>query len=135
AMEEGKRKFLLIMATGTGKTRTCIAMVDGLMRAGWISRVLFLVDRIALRDQAIEGFKDNAPQYSVWPQTGENKIVTDRRIYVSTYPTMLNIIEKEKEGLSPHFFDLIVIDESHRSIYNVYQNVLNYFNTIILGLT
>ncbi len=135
AMEERKRKFLLIMATGTGKTRTCIAMVDGLMRAGWISRVLFLVDRIALRDQAIEAFKDNAPQYSVWPQTGETKIVTDRRIYVSTYPTMLNIIENEKDALSPHFFDLIVIDESHRSIYNVYQNVLNYFNTIVLGLT
>lgn len=135
AMEERKRKFLLIMATGTGKTRTCIAMVDGLMRAGWISRVLFLVDRIALRDQAIEAFKENAPQYSVWPQTGETKIVTDRRIYVSTYPTMLNIIENEKESLSPHFFDLIIIDESHRSIYNVYQNVLNYFNTIVLGLT
>jgi type I restriction enzyme R subunit len=135
AMEERKRKFLLIMATGTGKTRTCIAMVDGLMRAGWISRVLFLVDRIGLRDQAIEAFKDNAPQYSVWPQTGETKIVTDRRVYVSTYPTMLNIIESVKESLSPHFFDLIVIDESHRSIYNVYQNVLNYFNTIVLGLT
>lgn len=133
AMEERKRKFLLIMATGTGKTRTCIAMVDGLMRAGWISRVLFLVDRIALRDQAIEAFKDNAPQYSVWPQTGETKIATDRRIYVSTYPTMLNITEND--GLSPHFFDLIVVDESHRSIYNVYQNVLSYFNTIILGLT
>lgn len=135
AMEDRKRKFLLIMATGTGKTRTCIAMVDGLMRAGWISRVLFLVDRIALRDQAIEAFKENAPQYSVWPQTGETKLATDRRVYISTYPTMLNIIENEKEGLSPHFFDLIVIDESHRSIYNVYQSVLNYFNTIILGLT
>lgn len=133
AMEERKRKFLLIMATGTGKTRTCIAMVDGLMRAGWISRVLFLVDRIALRDQAVEAFKDNAPQYSVWPQTGETKIVTDRRVYVSTYPTMLNIIEEE--NLSPHFFDLIVIDESHRSIYNVYQNILSYFNSVILGLT
>lgn len=133
AMEERKRKFLLIMATGTGKTRTCIAMVDGLMRAGWISRVLFLVDRIALRDQAVEAFKDNAPQYSVWPQTGETKIVSDRRVYVSTYPTMLNIIEDE--NLSPHFFDLIVIDESHRSIYNVYQNILSYFNSVILGLT
>lgn len=133
AMEERKRKFLLIMATGTGKTRTCIAMVDGLMRAGWISRVLFLVDRIALRDQAVEAFKNNAPQYSVWPQTGETKIVTDRRVYVSTYPTMLNIIEDE--NLSSHFFDLIVIDESHRSIYNVYQNILNYFNSVILGLT
>lgn len=133
AMEERKRKFLLIMATGTGKTRTCIAMVDGLMRAGWISRVLFLVDRIALRDQAVEAFKDNAPQYSVWPQTGETKIVTDRRVYVSTYPAMLNIIEDG--NLSPHFFDLIVIDESHRSIYNVYQNILSYFNSVILGLT
>lgn len=133
AMEERKRKFLLIMATGTGKTRTCIAMVDGLMRAGWISRVLFLVDRIALSDQAVEAFKDNAPQYSVWPQTGETKIVTDRRVYVSTYPTMLNIIEEE--NLSPHFFDFIVIDESHRSIYNVYQNILSYFNSVILGLT
>jgi type I restriction enzyme, R subunit len=135
AMEKRRRKFLLIMATGTGKTRTCIAMVDGLMRAGWISRVLFLVDRIALRDQAIEAFKDNAPQYSVWPQTGESKIATDRRVYVSTYPTMLNIVENEKEGLSPHFFDFIVVDESHRSIYNVYQNVLSYYSTIVLGLT
>ncbi len=133
AMEEKKRKFLLIMATGTGKTRTCIAMVDGIMRAGWISRVLFLVDRIALRDQAVEAFKENAPQYSIWPQTGETKIVTDRRVYVSTYPTMLNIIEDE--NLSPHFFDLIIIDESHRSIYNVYQNILSYFNSVILGLT
>ncbi|MBO9703656.1 MAG: DEAD/DEAH box helicase family protein [Sporocytophaga sp.] len=135
AMEQKKRKFLLIMATGTGKTRTCIAMVDGLMRAGWVSRILFLVDRIALRDQAVEAFKENAPQYSVWPQTGETKFAADRRVYVSTYPTMLNIIEDEKGNLSPHFFDLIVIDESHRSIYNVYQNVLNYFNTIVLGLT
>jgi type I restriction enzyme, R subunit len=84
AMEQRKRKFLLIMATGTGKTRTCIAMVDGLMRAGWISRVLFLVDRIALRDQAIEAFKENAPQYSVWPQTGETKLASDRRVYIST---------------------------------------------------
>jgi len=135
AMEERKRKFLLIMATGTGKTRTCIALIDGLMRAGWISRALFLVDRIALRDQAVEAFKEHAPQYTVWPQTGETGIVTDRRIYVSTYPTMLNIIESDRATLSPHFFDLIVIDESHRSIYNVYQGILNYFNAITLGLT
>ena len=135
AMEEKRRKFLLIMATGTGKTRTCIAMIDGLMRAGWISRVLFLVDRIALRDQAIEAFKEQAQQYTIWPQQGETRIVKDRRIYVSTYPTMLNIIESDKNLLSPHFFDLIIIDESHRSIYNVYQGILSYFNSIILGLT
>ena len=59
----------------------------------------------------------------------------DRRIYVSTYPTMLNIIRDEKNTLSPHFFDLIVVDESHRSIYNTYQEILDYFNTITLGLT
>jgi len=133
ALEERKRKFLLIMATGTGKTRTCIAIIDGLMRAGWISRVLFLVDRVALRDQAIEAFKENAPQYSVWPQSDETKITTDRRIYVSTYPTMLNITEND--GLSPHFFDLIVVDESHRSIYNVYQNSIRIFNTFFPKLT
>jgi type I restriction enzyme R subunit len=135
AMEERKRKFLLIMATGTGKTRTCIALIDGLMRAGWISRALFLVDRIALRDQAVDAFKEHAPQYTVWPQAGETSMVTDRRIYVSTYPTMLNIIESEAGALSPHFFDLIVIDESHRSIYNVYQGILSYFNAVTLGLT
>jgi len=135
ALEERRRKFLLIMATGTGKTRTCIALIDGLMRAGWITRVLFLVDRIALRDQAVEAFKEHAPQYSVWPQAGETKIATDRRVYVSTYPTMLNVIEGESELLSPHFFDFIIIDESHRSIYNVYQGILSYFNAITLGLT
>lgn len=135
ALEEKKKSFLLIMATGTGKTRTVIAMIESLMKAGWISRVLFLVDRIALRDQAIEAFKEHMPHYSIWPKENENQIERDRKVYVSTYPTMLNIIDQGHEKLSPYFFDLIVIDESHRSIYNVYQNVLNYFNTLTLGLT
>ncbi|WP_347839970.1 DEAD/DEAH box helicase family protein [uncultured Draconibacterium sp.] len=135
AIEKRKRKFLLVMATGTGKTRTCIAFVDALMRAGWAERVLFLVDRIALRDQALEAFKEHLPNEPRWPKQGEKEIATDRRIYVSTYPTMLNVIRDEKKSLSPHFFDLIVIDESHRSIYNTYQEVLDYFNTITLGLT
>ncbi len=135
AVEKRKKKFLLVMATGTGKTRTCIALVDSLMRAGWAERVLFLVDRIALRDQTLEAFKEHLPNEPRWPKQGENEIVTDRRIYVSTYPTMLNVIRKEKKSLSPHFFDLIVVDESHRSIYNTYQEILNYFNTITLGLT
>lgn len=63
------------------------------------------------------------------------EIATDRRIYVSTYPTMLNVIRNDDKSLSPHFFDLIVLDESHRSIYNTYQEILDYFNTITLGLT
>lgn len=134
-IERRKRKFLLVMATGTGKTRTCIAFADALMRAGWAERVLFLVDRIALRDQALEAFKEHLPNEPRWPKKGEKEIVNNRRIYVSTYPTMLNIIRNEKKSLSPHFLDLIVVDESHRSIYNTYQEILDYFNTITLGLT
>lgn len=135
AVEKRKRKFLLVMATGTGKTRTCIALVDALMRAGWAERVLFLVDRIALRDQTLEAFKEHLPNEPRWPKQSEKEIATDRRIYVSTYPTMLNVIRNENKSLSPHFFDLIVVDESHRSIYNTYQEILDYFNTITLGLT
>ncbi len=135
AIEKRRRTFLLVMATGTGKTRTCIAFTDALMRAGWAERVLFLVDRIALRDQALEAFKEHLPNEPRWPKQGEKEIATDRRVYVSTYPTMLNIIRDEKKTLSSHFFDLIVIDESHRSIYNTYGEILDYFNTITLGLT
>jgi type I restriction enzyme R subunit len=135
AIEKRKRKFLLVMATGTGKTRTCIALVDALMRAGWAERVLFLVDRIALRDQTLDAFKEYLPNEPRWPRQGEKSIATDRRIYVSTYPTMLNVIRDEDRLLSPHFFDLVVVDESHRSIYNTYQEILDYFNTITLGLT
>lgn len=135
AIEKRKRKFLLVMATGTGKTRTCIALVDALMKAGWVERVLFLVDRIALRDQTLEAFKDHLPNEPRFPKQGEKTIAADRRIYVSTYPSMLNVIRDEQNPLSPHFFDLIVVDESHRSIYNTYQEILDYFNTITLGLT
>jgi type I restriction enzyme R subunit len=134
-IEQKKRDFLLVMATGTGKTRTCIAMVDALMRAGHAEKVLFLVDRIALREQALAAFKDHLPHEPRWPNIGEKIIAKDRRIYVSTYPTMLNIIRDESQQLSPHFFDFIVVDESHRSIYNTYGEVLNYFKTITLGLT
>lgn len=135
AVEKKKRRFLLVMATGTGKTRTCIALVDTLMRTGWAERILFLVDRIALQEQTLDAFKEHLPNEPRWPKQGEKDIAKDRRIYVSTYPTMLNVIRHEEITLSPHFFDLIVVDESHRSIYNTYQEVLNYFNTITLGLT
>ena len=135
AIEKRKRKFLLVMATGTGKTRTCIALVDALMRGGWAERVLFLVDRIALRDQTLDAFKEHLPNEPRFPKPGEKEIANDRRIYVSTYPSMLNIIRDDKISLSPHFFDLVVVDESHRSIYNTYKEILDYFNTITLGLT
>lgn len=135
AVEKKQRDFLLVMATGTGKTRTTIALVDALMRAGYVKRILFLVDRIALREQAIEAFKEHLPDEPHWPKFGETNIARDRRIYVSTYPTMLNIIRDNKEALSSHFFDLVIVDESHRSIYNTYGDILDYFDAIRLGLT
>ena len=134
-VEKKKTRFLLVMATGTGKTRTVIAMIDSLMRGGWIQKVLFLVDRIALQEQALDAFKEFLPDEPIWPKQGEREITTDRRIYVSTYPTMQNVLRSENNPLSSHFFDLIVVDESHRSIYNTYQEILQYFNTIIIGLT
>lgn len=139
-LERARRQFLLVMATGTGKTRTCVALVDTLMRAGWIERTLFLVDRIALRDQALDAFREFLPDEPRWPVNDETDFARDRRVYVATYPTILNLMDRtgsngNKPYLSPQFFDLIVVDESHRSIYNVYQEVLTYFDGIKLGLT
>lgn len=135
SLDKGKRKALLVMATGSGKTRTCVSMLDVLMRANRVQRVLFLVDRIALRNQALDAFKEFLPNAPVWPKIGETEIATDRRVYAATYPTMLNIIEDKDCPLSPHFFDMIVADESHRSIYNIYKNIFDYFDSIQLGLT
>jgi type I restriction enzyme, R subunit len=137
-LEQKRRKFLMVMATGTGKTRTAIALVDVLQRAHWAKRVLFLVDRIALQEQAFDAFKEHIPAEPRWPNKGDSGFPTDRRMYVTTYPTMLNLIEKGTEPgtyISPFFFDLVIADESHRSIYNVYQAVLDYFATIKIGLT
>jgi type I restriction enzyme R subunit len=137
-VEAKQCKFLLVMATGTGKTRTAIALLEVLMRARWAKRVLFLVDRIALRDQALDAFKDYTPSEPRWPQAGEKAFSKDRRIYVTTYPTMLNLIHNgttPETWISPHFFDVVIADESHRSIYNIYLQVLEYFNAIKLGLT
>ncbi|MBU0676489.1 MAG: DEAD/DEAH box helicase family protein [Verrucomicrobia bacterium] len=133
-VEHGRRKFLMIMATGTGKTRTAVALIDVLMRARWVKRVAFLVDRIALCDQALEAFRQHLPNAPRWPERGEGEFKADRRVYCATYPTMLNLIQGE-EYISPFFFDLIVADESHRSIYNTYQQVLNYFDAVQVGLT
>ncbi|MDO8648809.1 MAG: DEAD/DEAH box helicase family protein [Candidatus Peregrinibacteria bacterium] len=134
-VEKAQRKFLLVMATGTGKTRTCVSLLDVLMRGNRAQRVLFLVDRVALLEQARDAFREFLPNAPIWPKQGEKEIATDRRIYIGTYPTLLNIIEKVDCPLSPHFFDLIVADESHRSIYNVYRNIFDYFDCIQLGLT
>jgi len=135
SVEKKRRKFLLVMATGTGKTRTCMGLLDVLMRSNWVQRVLFLVDRVALQEQALEAFKEHLPNAPIWPKQNEKQFATDRRLYVATYPTMLNIIEQEDCLLTSHFFDLIIADESHRTIYNVYKNIFDYFDAIQLGLT
>lgn len=137
-IEEKKQKFLLVMATGTGKTRTAAALFDVLIRARWAKRILFLVDRIALRDQALDAFKEHIPAEPVYPKDGDTGLPRDRRIYVETYPTMLNLLQataNSRNYISPFFFDVIIADESHRSIYNTYRQVLDYFHGIRIGLT
>jgi type I site-specific restriction endonuclease len=83
----------------------------------------------------LAAFKEHLPHEPRWPNTGEKLLATDRRIYIATYQTMLNIVRDDNQQLSPHFFDFIVIDESHRSIYNTYGEILDYFKTVTLGLT
>jgi type I restriction enzyme R subunit len=137
-IEARHRKFLMVMATGTGKTRTAVALVDALIRAHWVKRVLFLVDRVALQEQALGAFKEHLPAAPRWPEEGETVFDRNRRIYVTTYPTMLNLIHAgttPAAWISPFFFDLIIADESHRSIYNIYQQVVGYFHGLTLGLT
>jgi type I restriction enzyme R subunit len=138
SVEAGRRKFLMVMATGTGKTRVATALVDVLQRARWAKRVLFLVDRLALQEQALGTFKEHMASSPRWPEEGERIFARDRRIYVTTYPTMLNLIQAgttPSTWISPFFFDLVVADESHRSIYNIYREVVRYFHALTLGLT
>ena len=131
-----ERKALLVMATGTGKTRTVISLVDLLMRAGWVKRVLFLADRVSLVRQAANAFKahlpDSAPVNLVTEKTAEG------RVFLSTYPTMLNLIDGKAKGMrafGPGHFDLVVIDEAHRSVYQRYRAIFEYFDGFLVGLT
>lgn len=130
------RKALLVMATGSGKTRTVIALVDLLMRAGLVKRVLFLADRVALVNQAAREFKRQLPETSpvnlVTEKTGEG------RVFLSTYPTMMNLIDERKSGearFGPGHFDLVIIDEAHRSVYQRYGAIFDYFDSLLVGLT
>lgn len=137
-IDKRRRKFLMVMATGTGKTRLAVALVDMLQRAKWAKRVLFLVDRIPLRNQALDAFKEHLPSEPRWPEKGDREFPRARRIYVATYPTMLNLINRgttPETYVSPFFFDVVIADESHRSLYNVYKDVLDYFSAIKIGLT
>lgn len=131
-----QRKALLVMATGSGKTRTLIALAELLMNANWAKRILFLADRVALVNQTVGVFKRFLPAAS------PVNLVTDRhaqgRVYVSTYPTMMNLIDETVEGrrrFGVGHFDLVVIDEAHRSVYRKYGAIFDYFDSLLVGLT
>lgn len=130
------RKSLLVMATGSGKTRTVIALCDLLMRCNWIKRVLFLADRVALVNQAVREFKKHLPGSS--PVNLVTERDTSGRVYVSTYPTMMGLIDTASDGkrkFGVGHFDLVVIDEAHRSVYAKYGAIFDYFDSLLVGLT
>ncbi len=131
-----QRDALLVMATGSGKTRTTIALVDQLMQAGWVKRVLFLADRTALVKQTTNAFKAHLPNVTTVNLVTEKS--ADGRVYVSTYPTMMNLINDTDGGrrlFGPGYFDLVVIDEAHRSVYQKYRAIFSWFDSLLVGLT
>jgi len=133
---DGERKALLVMATGSGKTRTVIALVDLLMRAGWVKRVLFLADRIALVNQATGAFKAHLPDCA--PINLVTERTSEGRVFLSTYPTMVNLIDGKQQGkakFGPGHFDLVIIDEAHRSVYQRFRAIFEYFDSFLVGLT
>lgn len=138
-IEEGHRRSLLVMATGTGKTRVSAGLTDVLMRSSRVKNVLFLADRIALVSQAKHAFQEYLPNASLC-NLCKNKDERDARIVFSTYPTMLNAIDSVRNDdgnrmFTPAHFDLIIVDEAHRSIFKKYKAIFEYFDALVVGLT
>lgn len=136
AFDQRERDALLVMATGAGKTRTVIALVDQLMKANWVKRVLFLADRTALVNQAVNAFKTHLPGVTTVNLVTEKAV--DGRVYASTYPTIMNLINDVDDGsrrFGPGYFDLVVIDEAHRSVYQKYGAIFEWFDAYLVGLT
>lgn len=137
SFDEGHRKALVVMATGAGKTRTTIALVDLLMRANRVKRVLFLADRTALVNQAVNAFKAHLPEADPVNLVTEKR--TNGRVYASTYQTMVGLIDQMENDGTRRFgvghFDLVVIDEAHRSVYKKYRGIFEYFDSHLVGLT
>lgn len=136
--QDKQRKALVVMATGAGKTRTVIALADILTRANWAKRVLFLADRVALVNQAANAFKTHLPDLPRVNLVKEKEDNTSR-VFFSTYPTMMGLIDEAKKDGSRRFgagfFDLIVIDEAHRSVYQKFGAIFEYFDSLLVGLT
>jgi type I restriction enzyme, R subunit len=140
ALSRNQRKALLVMATGSGKTRTAISIVDVLTRRNWVKNILFLADRKTLLNQAYRSFNNLLPSLTLCNLLDNKDNPEESRMVFSTYPTMMNAIDdaKRKDGkklFTVGHFDLIIIDESHRSIYKKYRSIFDYFDGILLGLT
>ena len=141
SFEQKHRRALIVMATGTGKTRTAISLVDVLTSKNWVQNILFLADRTELVKQAEKNFKKLLPDMSCCNLlSSKDGDPEESRIIFSTYQTMINCIDKmkSKKGITlftPGHFDLIIIDEAHRSIYKKYQAIFDYFDGLLVGLT
>lgn len=129
------RRGLLVMATGTGKTRVAISLTDVLMRNAWVKNVLFLADRTALVNQAAKNFTKLLPAATVSVLSDNRTPDMNARIMFSTYQTMINYIDTESKLFSIGRFDLIIIDEAHRSIFGKYTAIFDYFDALLVGLT
>jgi type I restriction enzyme R subunit len=138
ALESQHREALLVMATGTGKTRVAASLIDFLSKANWVKRVLFLADRNALVHQAKINFNDYLPNLPAVDLTQEKEDESSRIVF-STYQTMINLIDGETDGKNRFYsvghFDLIIFDEIHRSVYNRYKHIFKYFDGFRIGLT
>ena len=129
--KQGRRKLLIEMATGTGKTRTAAALIKRLFEANAITRVLFLVDRIPLAKQTEDAFAEHLPEFPAYVLRAGRRFQDEKRITITTLQSMINIYSEYSSG----YFDLIISDECHRSIYGQWSGVLKYFDGIQIGLT
>jgi type I restriction enzyme R subunit len=138
ALENNHREALIVMATGTGKTRVAASLIDFLSKANWIKRVLFLADRNALVRQAKKNLNNYLPSFPAVDLTKEKEDDSSRIVF-STYQTMINLIDGETDYKNRLYsighFDLIIFDEIHRSVYNRYRAIFKYFDGVKLGLT
>lgn len=130
-----QRRSLLIMATGTGKTRVSISLVDVLQRNSWVKNVLFLADRTALVKQAAKNYARLLPSNTTCILSEDDKPDMTARIMFSTYQTMINYIDNDTKEFSIGRFDLIIIDEAHRSVFGKYVSIFEYFDSLLVGLT
>ena len=136
AFTDMRRRSLLVMATGTGKTRVSISCVDVLMKANWVKNVLFLADRTSLVRQAHKNFNKLLPNVTTSLYTGGSlNRDANARVIFSTYQTMINLVNDDTREFGIGRFDLIIIDEAHRSIFKKYGALFNYFDALMVGLT